>query len=53
GSKTLMGNPWFQRKKLPSVLLFKKPSPFIFISQRPSPETQDTIHPLDEEAFLK
>ncbi|KAI4074360.1 interleukin 10 receptor subunit alpha [Homo sapiens] len=42
-----------RRKKLPSVLLFKKPSPFIFISQRPSPETQDTIHPLDEEAFLK
>uniref|UniRef100_G1R6Z6 Interleukin-10 receptor subunit alpha n=1 Tax=Nomascus leucogenys TaxID=61853 RepID=G1R6Z6_NOMLE len=42
-----------RRKKLPSVLLFKKPSPFIFISQCPSPETQDTIHPLDEEAFLK
>ncbi|XP_011820239.1 PREDICTED: interleukin-10 receptor subunit alpha [Mandrillus leucophaeus] len=42
-----------RRKKLPRVLLFKKPNAFIFISQRPSPETQDTIHPLDEEAFLK
>lgn len=39
---------------LPSLpQLFKKPNAFIFISQRPSPETQDTIHPLDEEAFLK
>ncbi|KAL2807342.1 interleukin-10 receptor subunit alpha precursor, partial [Daubentonia madagascariensis] len=42
-----------RRGKLPSVLVFKKPSPFILVSQLPCPETQDTIHPLDEEAFPK
>uniref|UniRef100_U3FRQ1 Interleukin-10 receptor subunit alpha n=1 Tax=Callithrix jacchus TaxID=9483 RepID=U3FRQ1_CALJA len=42
-----------RRRKLPSVLLFTKPSAFNLSSQRPCPETQDTIHPLDEEAFLK
>ncbi|MBV95664.1 Interleukin-10 receptor subunit alpha, partial [Eschrichtius robustus] len=33
--------------------VFKKPSPFSLISQLSCPETQDTIHPLDEEAFPK
>ncbi|XP_053451443.1 interleukin-10 receptor subunit alpha [Nycticebus coucang] len=42
-----------RRGKLPSVLDFKKPSPFILVSMPPCPETQDTIHPLDEEAFPK
>ncbi|XP_057603364.1 interleukin-10 receptor subunit alpha [Hippopotamus amphibius kiboko] len=42
-----------RRGKLPAVLVFKKPSPFSFIGQLSSPETQDTIHPLDEEAFPK
>ncbi|XP_027627803.1 interleukin-10 receptor subunit alpha isoform X2 [Tupaia chinensis] len=42
-----------RRGKLPTVLDFKKPSPFILASQLPCPETPDTIHPLDEEAFLK
>ncbi|XP_045412341.1 interleukin-10 receptor subunit alpha [Lemur catta] len=42
-----------RRGKLPSVLVFKKPSPFILVTQLPRAETQDTIHPLDEEAFPK
>ncbi|XP_012629095.2 interleukin-10 receptor subunit alpha isoform X1 [Microcebus murinus] len=42
-----------RRGKLPSVLVFKKPSPFILVTQLPCPETRDTIHPLDEEAFPK
>uniref|UniRef100_A0A8C0DAR6 Interleukin-10 receptor subunit alpha n=1 Tax=Balaenoptera musculus TaxID=9771 RepID=A0A8C0DAR6_BALMU len=42
-----------RRGKLPTVLVFKKPSPFSLISQLSCPETQDTIHPLDEEAFPK
>ena len=33
--------------------VFKKPSPFSLISQLSCPETQDTIPPLDEEAFPK
>ncbi|XP_076968894.1 interleukin-10 receptor subunit alpha [Tamandua tetradactyla] len=40
-----------RRKKLPAVLVFKKPSPFSLVSQLPCPETQDTIYHLDEEAF--
>ncbi|CAK7318583.1 Interleukin-10 receptor subunit alpha [Vulpes lagopus] len=43
----------WHRRKLPPVLIFKKPQPFSFISQLPCPEPQDTIHPLDEEAFPK
>uniref|UniRef100_A0A8C0RGN0 Interleukin 10 receptor subunit alpha n=1 Tax=Canis lupus familiaris TaxID=9615 RepID=A0A8C0RGN0_CANLF len=43
----------WHRRKLPPVLIFKKPQPFSFISQLPYPEPQDTIHPLDEEAFPK
>ncbi|XP_012585405.1 PREDICTED: interleukin-10 receptor subunit alpha isoform X2 [Condylura cristata] len=39
--------------KMPTVLVFNKPSPFIAISQLPWPETHVTIHPLDEEAFPK
>ncbi|XP_019571758.2 interleukin-10 receptor subunit alpha isoform X2 [Rhinolophus sinicus] len=39
--------------KLPTVLVFKEPSPFSLINQLPCSETQDTIHPLDEEAFPK
>uniref|UniRef100_A0A8C0AJ18 Interleukin 10 receptor subunit alpha n=1 Tax=Bos mutus grunniens TaxID=30521 RepID=A0A8C0AJ18_BOSMU len=39
--------------KLPAVLVFKKPSPFNLISQFSHPETQDTVHTLDEEAFPK
>ncbi|KAF6103717.1 interleukin 10 receptor subunit alpha [Phyllostomus discolor] len=42
-----------RRGILPSVLVFEKPSPFNLIGQLPSPETQDTIHPIDEEAFSK
>lgn len=42
-----------RRGKLPSVLVFKKPSPFSLVNQLPSSETKDTIHPLDEEAFPK
>uniref|UniRef100_H0XXZ8 Interleukin-10 receptor subunit alpha n=1 Tax=Otolemur garnettii TaxID=30611 RepID=H0XXZ8_OTOGA len=42
-----------RRGKLPSVLVFKKPRPFILVSMPPCPETQDIIHPLDEEAFPK
>ncbi|XP_058401113.1 interleukin-10 receptor subunit alpha isoform X3 [Diceros bicornis minor] len=42
-----------RRGKLPAVLVFEKPSPFSLISQLPCPETHDTIHPLDEEAFPK
>ncbi|XP_008051837.1 interleukin-10 receptor subunit alpha [Carlito syrichta] len=42
-----------RRRKLPTVLVFEKPSPFILVSQLPCPEAQDTIHPLDEEPFLK
>ncbi|KAM5224788.1 interleukin-10 receptor subunit alpha [Hipposideros larvatus] len=42
-----------RRGKLPSVLVFKKPSSFSLVNQLPSSETQDTIHPLDEEAFPK
>ncbi|XP_024903242.1 interleukin-10 receptor subunit alpha [Pteropus alecto] len=41
------------RRKLPAVLVFEKSSPFSLIKQLPSPDTQDTIHPLDEEAFSK
>ncbi|XP_047371710.1 interleukin-10 receptor subunit alpha isoform X1 [Sciurus carolinensis] len=41
------------RRKLPSVLVFKKPSPIIPVSQLPYPEMQDTIHSLIEEAFPK
>lgn len=33
--------------------VFKKPSPFSLISQFSHPETQDTIHTLDEESFPK
>ncbi|XP_024426646.1 interleukin-10 receptor subunit alpha [Desmodus rotundus] len=42
-----------RRRTLPAVLVFEKPSPFNLISQLPNPETQDTIHPIDEEAFSK
>nr|XP_051691940.1 interleukin-10 receptor subunit alpha [Oryctolagus cuniculus] len=42
-----------RRGKLPTVLVFPKPSPFSLASQLPCPGTQDTIHPLDAEAFLK
>ncbi|XP_062949399.1 interleukin-10 receptor subunit alpha [Cynocephalus volans] len=42
-----------RRGKLPAVLVFEKPNPIIPISQLPCPETEDTIHPLDEEAFPK
>ncbi|XP_066101869.1 interleukin-10 receptor subunit alpha [Saccopteryx bilineata] len=42
-----------RRGKLPDVLVFKKPSPFSFTSQLPQPETQDILHPIDEEAFPK
>ncbi|XP_042538837.1 interleukin-10 receptor subunit alpha [Dipodomys spectabilis] len=40
-----------RRGKLPSTLVFKQPSPFVFSSQLPCSELRDTIHPLDEEAF--
>ncbi|XP_010951782.2 interleukin-10 receptor subunit alpha isoform X1 [Camelus dromedarius] len=40
-------------RKLPTVLVFKEHGPFSFTSQLSCPETQDTIHPLDEEAFPK
>ncbi|KAM5245995.1 interleukin-10 receptor subunit alpha [Ctenodactylus gundi] len=39
--------------KLPAALVFEKPSPFAVNTQLPGPETQDAIHPLDEEVFLK
>uniref|UniRef100_A0A8C3YET3 Interleukin-10 receptor subunit alpha n=1 Tax=Catagonus wagneri TaxID=51154 RepID=A0A8C3YET3_9CETA len=42
-----------RRGKLPTVLVFSEPSPFSLTSQLASPETQDVIHPLDEEAFPK
>ncbi|XP_020032055.2 interleukin-10 receptor subunit alpha [Castor canadensis] len=42
-----------RRGKVPTVLVFKQPSPFVLVSQLPGPELQDTIHPLDEEPFLK
>ncbi|KAG8522234.1 Interleukin-10 receptor subunit alpha [Galemys pyrenaicus] len=42
-----------RRGKLPTVLVFNKPTPFILISQISWPETHVTIHPLDEEAFPK
>ncbi|KAM5315998.1 interleukin-10 receptor subunit alpha isoform 1-T1 [Glossophaga mutica] len=42
-----------RRGTLPAVLVFKKSSPLNLIGQLPSPETQDTIHPIDEEAFSK
>ncbi|XP_012510915.1 PREDICTED: interleukin-10 receptor subunit alpha isoform X2 [Propithecus coquereli] len=42
-----------RRGKLPSVLVFKKPSPFFLVTQLPCPETKDTIHPLNEEALPK
>ncbi|XP_059272368.1 interleukin-10 receptor subunit alpha isoform X1 [Mustela nigripes] len=42
-----------RRRKLPTVLVFEKPQPSSFISRLPYPEPQDTINPLDEEAFPK
>ncbi|XP_037003136.2 interleukin-10 receptor subunit alpha isoform X2 [Artibeus jamaicensis] len=42
-----------RRGTLPAVLVFEKPGSFNLIGQLPSPETQDTIHPIDEEAFSK
>ncbi|XP_054448308.1 interleukin-10 receptor subunit alpha [Pteronotus mesoamericanus] len=42
-----------RRGTLPAVLVFKKSSPFNLISQLLSPEIQDTIHPINEEAFSK
>ncbi|XP_005378283.1 PREDICTED: interleukin-10 receptor subunit alpha [Chinchilla lanigera] len=42
-----------RRKKLPTVLVFKKPSPFVLVSKLPYPEMQDTIHPLDIDSFQK
>nr|XP_003418292.1 interleukin-10 receptor subunit alpha [Loxodonta africana] len=42
-----------RRGKLPSVLVFKKPSPLSLISQLACPEVPDTIHHLDEETVLK
>ncbi|KAM9659655.1 interleukin-10 receptor subunit alpha [Trichechus inunguis] len=40
-------------RKLPSVLVFKKPSPFSLVSQLPCPEAPDSIYHLDVEAFPK
>ncbi|XP_037361257.1 interleukin-10 receptor subunit alpha [Talpa occidentalis] len=42
-----------RRRKLPTVLVFDKPSPFVPSSQLSWPETHVTIHPLDEAAFPK
>ncbi|XP_029771563.1 interleukin-10 receptor subunit alpha [Suricata suricatta] len=40
-----------RHRKLPAVLAFEKPHPVSFVVQLVGPESQDTIHPLDEEAF--
>lgn len=43
-------------RKLPAVLVFGRPSPFSPVSpvsQLPRPETRDTIHAIDEQAFAK
>ncbi|XP_023576982.1 interleukin-10 receptor subunit alpha isoform X2 [Octodon degus] len=43
-----------RRGTLPTVLVFKKPSPDVLVIGLPYPETmQDTIHPLDIEIFQK
>ncbi|KAM7084300.1 interleukin-10 receptor subunit alpha [Molossus nigricans] len=42
-----------RRKKLPTVLVFGRPSPFSIASQLPRLEPKDTIHPIDEEALPK
>ncbi|XP_047608136.1 interleukin-10 receptor subunit alpha [Phacochoerus africanus] len=42
-----------RRGKLPTVLVFNDPSPFSLTGRLAPSETQDIIHPLDEEAFPK
>ncbi|XP_036180068.1 interleukin-10 receptor subunit alpha isoform X2 [Myotis myotis] len=40
-------------RKLPAVLVFGTPSPFIPVSQLPRPEARATIHAVDEQALAK
>ncbi|CAK6448730.1 unnamed protein product [Pipistrellus nathusii] len=40
-------------RKLPAVLVFGRPHPFSPVGQLPRPETRDTLHTIDEQAFAK
>lgn len=40
-------------RKLPAVLVFGTPHPFSPVGQLPRPETRDTLHTIDEQAFAK